>query len=502
MVDHAVIVGVGEWSDRPRTASDALEPLELMARAARAAAEDAGAPGVLGRVDTLDLIGLISWRYRDPARELCGRLGIAPGRATNASMGGETPLRLIHDAAIAIESGRIEAALILGGEAMSSRRLAQKEGVELDWTPPPPREETVRFPGSSYRTARPAHLLDMLDPARIYPFYEMATQAAWGQSSAQAHRRSADLWAAYAAAAAQNPHAWIDGAPDSEQIGQIAPGNRMICWPYPKLMTANPIVNQAAAVIVMSERKARECGISADRMIYLHGGASAEESEDYLARDSYAHATAQAAVLDRGCAIAGGVERFDYLELYSCFPVVPKMALRVLGLDPDTASPTVTGGLTFFGGPLNNYMTHAAAAMVRRLREGDAGGLGLLYGQGGYLTKHHALILGSAPPGAALDADYSVQAAAEAARGPVPELIEDYCGPAAIETYTVPFARDGAPLQGVVIARTPEGKRLMARVPAEDGATMPLLTSMERNAIGAGGEVTAGADGELVFSAG
>ena len=42
----------------------------------------------------------------------------------------------------------------------------------------------------------------------------------------------------------------------------------------------------------------------------------------------------------------------------------------------------------------------------------------------------------------------------------------------------------------------------MARVPAEDGATMPLLTSMERNAIGAGGEVTAGADGELVFSAG
>ncbi len=501
MLDHAVIVGVGEFSDRPLAVSEALEPLELMARAARAAAEDAGAPGVLGEVDTLDLIGLISWRYRDPARELCGRLGIAPGRATNASMGGETPTRLIHDAAIAIEGGRIDAALILGGEAMSSRRMAKKEGVEPDWTPPPPREETVRFPGSSYRTARPARALGMLDPARVYPFYEVATQAEWGETPAQAQQRSADLWAAYAKTAAHNPEAWIKSAPDSREIAEVSPGNRMICWPYPKLMTANPIVNQAAAAIVISERKARELGVPPDRMIYLHGGASAEESEDYLARDSYAHATAQAAVLGRATQIAGGAERFDHLELYSCFPVVPKMALRTLGLDPATASPTVTGGLTFSGGPLNNYMTHAAAAMVRRLR-GEDTGLGLLYGQGGYLTKHHALVLGTARPDRALDPDYSVQAKAEAARRPAPELTEDYSGPAKIETYTVPFARDGKPLQGIVIARTPDGKRLMARVPAEDGGTLALLTSMERNAIGTKGQVTVAADGELVFSAG
>jgi acetyl-CoA C-acetyltransferase len=40
--------------------------------------------------------------------------------------------------------------------------------------------------------------------------------------------------------------------------------------------------------------------------------------------------------------------------------------------------PTVTGGLTFFGAPLNTYMTHAACAMVRKLRNGAK--LGLLYG--------------------------------------------------------------------------------------------------------------------------
>ncbi|WP_237452999.1 hypothetical protein [Qipengyuania vulgaris] len=67
MTDHAVIVGVGEFCDRPQAASGALEPVEMMARAARNASDDAGAHGILDHVDTVDLIGLVSWRYRDPA---------------------------------------------------------------------------------------------------------------------------------------------------------------------------------------------------------------------------------------------------------------------------------------------------------------------------------------------------------------------------------------------------------------------------------------------------
>ena len=46
----------------------------------------------------------------------------------------------------------------------------------------------------------------------------------------------------------------------------------------------------------------------------------------------------------------------------------------------EDVKPTVAGGLTFFGAPLNTYMTHAACAMVRKLRNGAK--LGLLYGQG------------------------------------------------------------------------------------------------------------------------
>lgn len=501
MSKRAVIVGTGEYLQRAPDLSQAREPVELMAQALRQAEADSGAR-VLETIDSIDLVGLVSWRYRDPVNLLCERIGIAPDRRTNASMGGETPVRLLHEAALSIARGEIRAAAIVGGEAASSRSKARKGGIELDWTPIPSREETVKFPGSSYRTGKPARALGMLDPANIYPFYETATQAAWNQTPREAHEQSARLWARFAAQAARNPSAWIQRAPDATTIGRPSAENRPIAWPYPKLMVANPSVDLAAAVIVMDEELARSLGVPDDRMIHLLGGAAAAEDEDYLARDRYDHSTAQAAVLDAVADIAGGAANFDWLELYSCFPVVPKMAMRHLGLDAETTLPTVTGGLTFFGGPLNNYMSHAIAAMVRTLRE-HPGDLGLVYGQGGYVTKHHALVLSTTPPNAPLGTDYSVQAQADEARTPVPALLETYEGPATIEAYTVTYAADCEPLQGVVIARTDSGARIMARVvPEDDPATIGVLTSCESSAVGQRGSVRPDVFGKLVFSIG
>lgn len=496
-----VIVGVGEITDRPRTAALALEPVSLMAGALSAAEADAGA-ALLGRLESLELVGLISWRYADPAKLLCRTLGITPARQINASMGGETPVRLVHEAAVRISRGELSAAAIVGGESSHARNQARKERAALPWTPMVSAEAAVRFPSSTFATSAPALALGAVDPARIYPFYEMATQAAWGQSPAQAQLESADLWARYAAVASTNPNAWIRTAPDAETIATAGPDNRLVNWPYPKLMVANPAVNQAAAVIVTSLALAREAGVPEDRIIHIWGGAEAREPEDYLLRDRYDHSTAQAAVLEKATEIAGGdAAAFGRLELYSCFPVVPKMALRTLGLSPASHAPTVTGGLTFFGGPLNNYMTHAICAMVRELRAAPAE-LGLLYGQGGYVNKHHALIVSHKPAEAPLAQEYSVQAEADCRRGPVPRLHEDYQGPATIETYTVFFGRDGAPLQGVVILRTPDGGRAMARVTPDDEAGIALLLATEKSAIGTGGLVRRDVFGQLVFEPG
>jgi acetyl-CoA C-acetyltransferase len=497
----AVVVGVGEFIDRPAQTSEALEPVALMERALRAAEADAGA-ALLAKVESIELIGLISWRYADPVSLLCERLGISPARKTNASMGGETPIRLIHEAAVRIARGEQQAAAIVGGEAMNARNRASKEKAKLGWTPAASKENAVQFPSSRFELSAVAKKLGVADPAQIYPLYEMATQAAWDQTPAEAQQESAALWAQYAAVAAGNEYAWIRNAPDAKTIAGVDGNNRLINWPYPKLMVANPSVNQAAGVIVTSLALARAAGVPEDKIIHIWGGAAAKEPEDYLKRDAYTHSTAQQAVLEHSVALVGGdAKRFDRVELYSCFPVVPKMALRNLGLDAQRCTPTVAGGLTFFGGPLNNYMSHAVCAMVRQLRAAPHE-LGLLYGQGGYVNKHHALIVGATPPAQALPLDYSVQEEADRLRGPVPELVDDYQGPARVETYTVLYARDGEPLHGIVVLRTLDEHRLMAKVRADDEASMALLLSTERNAIGTQGHVRIDAFGLPVWEAG
>jgi acetyl-CoA C-acetyltransferase len=146
-------------------------------------------------------------------------------------------------------------------------------------------------------------------------------------------------------------------------------------------------------------------------------------------------------------------------------------------------------------------MSHALAAMVRALRAAP-GEMGLLYGQGGYVNKHQTLVVGTMPAPGPLSPGFSAQAEADARRGPVPTLAQDYTGAATIETYTVTYDRDGEPLQGVVIGRTPADERVMARVPPDDSTTLALLTSWQRSAVGAPGTLKRDRQGCASWEAG
>jgi len=96
-----VIVGVGEITDKPDNPAQGLEPLALMQEALMRAEGDAGAR-LIGTIDSIDLVNLVSWRYANPAKQLCGRLGIAPARAVYGPVGGEAPIRYLHEAALRI----------------------------------------------------------------------------------------------------------------------------------------------------------------------------------------------------------------------------------------------------------------------------------------------------------------------------------------------------------------------------------------------------------------
>jgi acetyl-CoA C-acetyltransferase len=484
-----VIVGVGEIIDRPSDPVLGLEPLALMAAALERADTDAGG-GLLGAIDSLDVVNLMSWQYSDAARQLADRLGIRPRRALYGPLGGEIPVRCLHEAALRIARGESQVAAISGAEALSTVKKAQKAGIELPWTP-----FSLAGPQSGLDFAENflhplAVKLGVAQPITVYPFYEAASAAKWGQTPRQALAESGDLWAACSRVAAANPAAWLKQRFSPDEIVTPSADNRMIAWPYTRRMVANPTVNQGAAVLVMSLARARAAGVPVDRIVHIWGGAAAREPRDYLDRDQYGESHAQAAVLEAAMAIAGG-RAFDALELYSCFPCVPKMARRVLGLGAEVLL-TVTGGLSFFGAPLNNYMTHAVCAMVRRLRREE--GVGLLYGQGEFLTKHQGLVLASWAPEQPIRS-CSVQAEADSRRGAVPPFKADVRGIASLETFTVIHDRDGSVRHGVVILRTKDHGRTLARVPSDDQSTLDRLVSLDQGPIGIEGTLQAKEDG-------
>jgi acetyl-CoA C-acetyltransferase len=485
-----VIVGVGEFSDHPKELVEGLEPLAMMEKALQRAESDAGAK-LLGEIDSLDIVNFLSWRYRAPEKLLSGRLGIAPRHALYGPVGGESPIRFIHQAAQRIARGESSVAAVCGAEAQSTATKAQRAGVTLPW-PPFAHDAPEPLRGANYQKPM-ASLLGVAKPVTVYPFYEAATAAHWGLTPREASEESGELWSRYAGVAAQNPEAWIKKAYAPDAITTPSPDNRLIAWPYTKLMVANPMVNQAAAILLTSLAKARAAGIAEDRMVHIHGGASAEEPRDYLDRDQFYESQAQNAVLHAMMALADG-KPFDAMELYSCFPCVPKMARRTLGLGADV-QPTVTGGLTFFGAPLNDYMAHAACAMVRKVRAGAK--LGLLYGQGGFVTKHHALVVSSVAPRAALAQDTDVQAEADRHRRPVPAYVTEASGSGTVESFTVVYDRKGEAEHGVVILRTAENARVLGRVPASDGATLAHLMDTGRSPVGTSGTITTAADSVL-----
>ncbi|WP_424138286.1 acetyl-CoA acetyltransferase [Roseomonas chloroacetimidivorans] len=489
-----VIAGVGEAIDRPADPACALEPLALMEAALRAAEADAGA-ALLRRLDSLDVINVVSWPSTDMPGRLAERLGIAPARRVYGVLGGETPTRRIHDAALRIARGESQAAAICGGEAERSVQQARKAGMTLPWAPRDP-----DFKGVDRSYLHPELIRHgMVLPLALYALYESATQAHWGQTPAEGLEETGALWSDFSAIAARNPCAWSGRQLEPEEITRPGPDNRPVAWPFTKWTVAQPAVNQGAAILVTSLGEARAAGVPESRLIHIWGGAAADEPHAVLTRENFHAAPAMDVVLEAAVKLAGSrSDAFVAREFYSCFPPVPKMARRSLGL-PQGTEPSVAGGLTFFGAPVNDYMAHAAAAMVRRLRE-SSGGPGLLYGQGGHVTKHHALVLGREPPPRPLETgDYVRQDEADRRHGPAPAIVPEYDGPARVEASTVLYGRDGAPTHGTVVARTPAGARIIARVPAADTEAIAALTELSRSPVGLEGRTTSGAEGLLAW---
>ena len=483
-----VIVGIGEITEKLGNGIVPREPLTLMRDAVKLAQADSGL--LIDTLDSLDVVMPMSWRYSKLERQLAEALNVTPTHAKLGPSGGESPLRYIHQAAMRIAKGESQMAVIVGGEAQYSLKTYQRAGEQPPWTPFAMDSPNFAETGDAVDPLAVQHGLYM--PVNVYGFFEAASAHQWDQTPAQAQQESAEIWTKYAAVAASNPFSWRAEKLSAENISTVTPKNRLIGGPYPKSMVANMNVNQSAAVLITSLANARANGISEDKCVFISGGAGADEPRNFLKRDQYAVCHAQDAVLEAMAEMGGG--ELGALELYSCFPCVPKMAWRTLGL-PKNKIPTVAGGLSFFGAPLNNYMSHASCAMVRAMRSGES--FGTLYGQGEYMTKHYGLRLSRTYEG--FKSTKNTQGIADAARGDIPALVNGYNGPAAIESFTMMYDKGGQPTHGVIMAITQTGKRALASLPANDTAGLGALMNQDSYPIGINGKIIAPEKGAAIW---
>ncbi|KAA1251901.1 acetyl-CoA acetyltransferase [Mycobacterium simiae] len=466
-----VLIGYGQVNHRdeidPSTRS--VEPVDLMVAAAR----EAAGSRVLEAVDSIRVVHMLSAHYRNPGHLLGERLNASTRAASYGNVGGNTPQSLVNQASLDIQRGRAGVVLIAGAETWRTRMGLKAKGNRLVWTV---QDESVPMPvvgGDDLQMAGEADLRIMLDrPSYVYPLFEQALRIANGESTAAHRRRVGELWARFNAVAVENPHAWIRYPVTAEAIWQPSPDNRMVSWPYTKLMNSNNMVDQGAALILTSVEQATRLRVPAERWVYPQAGTAAHDTPAIVERGELHQSPAIRIAGARVLELAGlDIDDVDYVDLYSCFPSAVQIAAAELGLPvDDPARPlTVTGGLTFAGGPWSNYVTHSIATMAERL-VANPGRRGLITANGGYLTKHSFGIYSTEPPSAFRWED--VQAVVD--REPTTRGLVEWEGVGTVESWTTPFSRDGRPERAFVAVRTPDGARALGVItdPASAEATV------------------------------
>lgn len=453
-----VLVGVGQISQRVDRGADVLEPVDLMAEAARRAEADSGGRGVLDAAQSVRVICLLSWRYADPGALVAERLGLAPRETLLTTMGGNYAQTVLNDAARAIVAGDLDVALLTGAEAWRSRSAARTAGTDLGWTHQPDgTHPTVTMGADDPPLNHEGELArQVFLPTQVYPMFDSALRAADGLGIDEHRDRIATLWSRFSEVAATNPHAWIQRSFTPEEIRDATPENRMIAFPYTKLMCSNNNVEQGAALLVCSAERAAALGVPTDRWVFLHAGSDAHDHWFVSERADLCSSPAMR-IAGRGALDLAGVgpDDLDHVDLYSCFPSAVQIAARELGLDLERPL-TVTGGMSFAGGPWNNYPMHAIATMAERLRD-EPEATGLCTANGGYTTKHAFGVMSCRPPAAGVFRHTKPQAEVDAL--PRRELAPEHEGPCEVEAVTVLHDRDGAAERGLVAALLPDGRR-------------------------------------------
>ena len=379
-----VLVGVAAVQQKDPDYTQTLEPLALMEKALRDAAADAGAPALLCSADEI-LVPKGIWGYSDPARLLAAAFQ-APAATTVYAEIGVSQQTLLTRACQRIASGESRVVLVTGAEAKFRSACAGKAGAEAAETVQEGVEPDVKLLPENELWSEVESAAGLGMPVGYYAIMDSALRHKQGLSPGQHRDQMAQMYQRLSEIAAGNPDAWSDEPVDADYIREASAGNRMLAWPYTKLHNSQWNVNQGAGLILCSVATAESMGVDRSRWVFPRAFAESNFMSVVASRGDLGGCP--------GFRIAGEVAmqragvKFDDIslrELYSCFPYAVRSQLQEFGMSTG-GDLSVTGGMTFGGGPLNNFVFQATVRMAQLLR-GRPEEVGLVTTVSGMLTK-------------------------------------------------------------------------------------------------------------------
>ena len=384
--NKAAIVGIGE-SDIGKVPG--MTGLGLNAQAAKRALDDAG-------LKVSDIDGLLTaYSFTEPyfmlGTVLCEYLGLKPRYCSAMIAGGASPAVMLSHAASAIATGMASTVLVCTGENRAT-------GLSRDAA------------------------VSALAAAVGHPYFE----APYGPSIpgcyaliTQRYMHEYGITREQLAQVAVTTRRHASLHPNSHMKQQITIADVIASKPIAdplRILDCCLISDAAGAFIVTSADRAKDCK---SKPAYLLGVGERHTHEHILCAESLVHFGAT----ESGRAaydMAGlGPEDIDVAQLYDCFSIVPVIELEELGFcKPGEGGAFYAAGHADIGGklPINTHggmLSHAHAGATGGLLgilEGVAqlrGGLGerqvegaevaLVHNEGGVLSSHCTVILGSSP---------------------------------------------------------------------------------------------------------
>ena len=382
MANKVVAIGVGNIQQHGNY-EDLDEALILMDKATKKAIQDSS-ENIINFIDEIRIPEGF-WQYKDPGKWIAHNNKFKNNPTTYVSKIGILQQNLINQAIQKIQKGEINASLIIGGESRYKMIRALKENKEYIETPIDTNPNYYQKADTNLFFDEEINELSMM-AVGYYAIMQNAYRYSKDEEISKHNIRLAKLYEKFSRIASTNKNSWSNQKYSAQDIMQTGSKNSYQAFPYNKLHCTSWNVNQASALILCSEDIADKLNIPSKKRIYPLASSENNHMLALIQRENLVNPPGMKLAAKYIKNVLSSLNRdIDYCDLYSCFPIAVQMFCDSLELNQSSPL-TITGGMSFAGGPLNHYVLSSTTQLIDKLRE-NSNKVGLITGVSGLMTK-------------------------------------------------------------------------------------------------------------------